>query len=223
MLLHLANLLLLGCYLVRDILLLRVAAIVASACFIAYFLMLEPIQVEAAAWNVVYVVVNAVQIGLIVRERAMGRLNARETSLRERVFPWMAPHKFARLVRSARVDRTTAERGAIVEQGASVPSLWLVEDGELEVIVDGARVATCVEGDFIGELAFVDSAPASATVKPVGACTLVTWDARALRALLDAEPEIERGVRAALGAGMSKKLRRRATDAIGSGLSAADA
>jgi predicted signal transduction protein with EAL and GGDEF domain len=213
-LIHLANLLLLGCYLVRDILLLRAAAVVASGCFIAYFLMLETPNLEAAAWNVVYVVVNAVQIALLVRERMRGPLTPAEAALRERIFPWMPAHKFATLVRMATPARIDPGDGALLERGHPVASLWLVEDGELEVVVDGRRVATCIPGDFIGEMAFIDHAAASATVRACTPSSMLAWDAERLRAMLGAEPEIQRGFHAALGTNMSQKLRRKAMQAV---------
>lgn len=214
MLIHVANLLLLGCYLVRDILLLRVAAVVASGCFIAYFLMQDAPNWEAAAWNVVYVVVNAVQIALLVRERMRGQLTPSEAALRERVFPWMPPHKFATLVRMASPARIGPADRALVERGHPVTALWLVEAGELEVLIDGQRVATCIPGDFVGEMAFIDHAAASATVRACAPSTLLVWDAQRLHDMLSDEPEIQRGFHAALGTNMSQKLRRKAMQAV---------
>lgn len=214
MLIHVANLLLLGCYLVRDILLLRVAAVVASGCFIAYFLLLDAPNWEAAGWNVVYVIVNAVQIALLVRERMRGQLTATEAALRERIFPWMPAHKFATLVRLATPARIGPGDPALVERGHPVSALWLVEDGELEVLVDGRRVATCIPGDFVGEMAFIDCAAASATVRACAPSTMLVWDAERLRAMLADEPEIQRGVHAAMGTNMSNKLRRKAMQAV---------
>lgn len=211
MLLHVANLLLLGCYLVRDILLLRVAAVIASGCFIAYFLLLDVPNREAAAWNVVYVVVNAVQIALLVRERMRGKLTPADAALRERVFPWTPAHKFAILVRHATRMRVVPGDPALVERGHAVTSLWLVESGEFEVIVDGRLVATCIPDDFVGEMAFVDRAAASATVRACTPSTLMVWDAQRLHELLADEPEIQRGFHAALGTNMSQKLRRKAS------------
>lgn len=214
MLIHLANLLLLGCYLVRDILLLRVAAVVASGCFIAYFMMLEAPNWEAASWNVVYVVVNAVQIALLVRERVRGQLTPTEAALRERVFPWMPAHKFATLVRLAVLARVEPGDPALVERGQAVEALWLVQDGELEVVVDGRCVATCISGDFVGEMAFIDRVAASATVRARVPSTLLVWDARRLDGMLADEPEIQRGFHAALGTNMSQKLRRKAMQVV---------
>ncbi len=214
MLIHVANLLLLGCYLVRDILLLRVAAVVASGCFIAYFMMLDVPNWEAAVWNVVYVVVNAVQIALLVRERMRGKLTPTEAALREWIFPWMPAHKFASLARLATSSRFGPGDSSIVERGHPVAALWLVEAGELEVLIDGRRVATCIPGDFVGEMAFIDRAAASATVRACVPSTLLVWDAKRLHEMLADEPEIQRGFHAALGTNMSQKLRRKAMQAV---------
>jgi CRP-like cAMP-binding protein len=102
----------------------------------------------------------------------------------------------------------------LVERGHPVASLWLVEGGELEVIVDGQRVATCIPGDFVGEMAFIDRAAASATVLACAPSTLLVWDAQRLHAMLADEPEIQRGFHAALGTNMSQKLRRKAMQVV---------
>jgi len=81
-------------------------------------------------------------------------------------------------------------------------------------VVDGRRVATCIPGDFIGEMAFIDHAAASATVRACTPSGLLVWDAERLRAMLGDEPEIQRGFHAALGTNMSQKLRRKAMQAV---------
>ena len=93
-------------------------------------------------------------------------------------------------------------------------SLGLVEGGELEVLIDGRRVATCIPGDFVGEMAFIDRAAASATVRACVTSTLRVWDAKRLHEMLADEPEIQRGFHAALGTNMSQKLRRKAMQAV---------
>ncbi len=211
MLLHLANLVVLGSYLVRDILLLRVIAVAASGCFISYFMTQDPPGYEAAAWNVVYVLVNGVQIAILVRERMAGKLTREEAALRERVFPFMPPHKFAKFVRLAQPCALTPEDGALVEAGARVDWLWLVLDGTLEVRTHDRVVASCTDGDFIGEMAFIDQSAASARVSATRTVRMLSWSVGPLRSLLEREPDIQRELHAAIGLNMAQKLRRKAT------------
>jgi CRP/FNR family cyclic AMP-dependent transcriptional regulator len=53
----------------------------------------------------------------------------------------------------------------LIEEGRDSPSLFIVLDGEVEVVVEGVgRVALLGSGEILGEMSFVDKAPPSATV-----------------------------------------------------------
>lgn len=57
-LIHVANLLILGSYLVRDMLALRAIAVLASLSFLAYFAFGPTPNPAAAGWNILFSVVN---------------------------------------------------------------------------------------------------------------------------------------------------------------------
>jgi CRP-like cAMP-binding protein len=53
----------------------------------------------------------------------------------------------------------------LIREGVESPSLFILLEGEVEVVVQGiGRVATLGSGEIIGEMSFVDKAPPSATV-----------------------------------------------------------
>lgn len=67
-----------------------------------------------------------------------------------------------------------ADRQILVEEGRSANSLFITLDGRLRVTLrDGLEVAQIGVGEVIGEIAFVDSAPPSATVAAVGQATVL--------------------------------------------------
>ena len=68
-LVYAANILYLLSYLVRDILLLRMFTIIAACCLVAYFYnQAEPLM-TVVYWNLFFVMLNAMQLIFIVRER----------------------------------------------------------------------------------------------------------------------------------------------------------
>ena len=62
-----------------------------------------------------------------------------------------------------------ADGQVLVQEGQTVESLFITLDGRLRVTLsDGFEVAQISVGEVIGEIAFVDAAPPSATVTAIG-------------------------------------------------------
>lgn len=112
---------------------------------------------------------------------------------------------------------TTTERFApgdvLVERGAVDRALYLVESGELEVLVPapggGDRRLTLIEpGAVFGEQAFVDAAPRSAAIRGVQAGVVRRLEWEGFRRLAEAEPELARQLMTDLARILSERLRR---------------
>jgi CRP/FNR family transcriptional regulator, cyclic AMP receptor protein len=70
--------------------------------------------------------------------------------------------------------RRVADHEAIIRQGERSPSLFILIDGDLAVGVAGiGQVALLKQGEIIGEMSFVDSAPPSATVTGAGGAVVL--------------------------------------------------
>lgn len=83
-----------------------------------------------------------------------------------RVNPIFAPLSEPAQERLARwLERETFAPGStIFEQGDAGDAFYLVEDGEVEVIVDGTAVRTLGPGGFFGEIALLRDVPRTATI-----------------------------------------------------------
>ena len=86
---HFANVLYLVSYLVQDILWLRVLTVVAALSLIPYYA--TNWLGEAIAWNVVFLVINVVQIKLLMIRRLPVSLDEKEQSLYSRAFRALTP------------------------------------------------------------------------------------------------------------------------------------
>ncbi len=92
----------------------------------------------------------------------------------------------------------------VVRQGEPGDRMYVVDDGRLEVFVEGPggerRVATLEAGDFFGEMALLSDAPRNATVRAATPSRLFALTSRDLSALLERHPsirsEVERVVEA---------------------------
>ena len=63
-------------------------------------------------------------------------------------------------------DRLEIEEGTeFIREGDFEESIYLIESGRVEVLRGGAVIDTIEAGDLVGEMAFIDRRPRSATVR----------------------------------------------------------
>ena len=78
----------------------------------------------------------------------------------------------------------------IVTQGTPGQAFYMITRGRVEILRDGHSLGAFGPGDFFGEMALLDSAPRSATIRAiddVGCLMLSSWD---FKALLERHPSI---------------------------------
>lgn len=208
---HLTYLLIALSFLVRDMLWLRILAVVASV-FSIGFQVWKPSFVGGEVhwvivfWNCVFIGINGVRIGLLIKERLDCRFDDLETELKETVFRALAPVEFMKLMRVA-VWENLPPGAELTRQGEEVDSLILVYSGEADVEVGGVKHAECIDGDFIGEMSFTTSGPASATVRAASdPLRVVRWPKADLRKVLERNPNLALSLQAVLGTDMARKL-----------------
>jgi CRP/FNR family cyclic AMP-dependent transcriptional regulator len=87
-------------------------------------------------------------------------------------------------------DDVEAEAGAVlVEQGRVGQECFVVLAGHAGVYVAEDRVATLGPGSMVGEMALIDHLPRVATVMADEPMTLVAFDTKRFRTLLDEMPK----------------------------------
>ena len=84
----------------------------------------------------------------------------------------------------------------LISEGQDSDSLYLLLGGELEVYhpgtPDNTTLAICRPGDYVGEYAFMDAEPASASVKSIQPSQLLKITHEAMRGVFGADPDIGR-------------------------------
>jgi CRP-like cAMP-binding protein len=91
--------------------------------------------------------------------------------------------------------RTSAAAGEVIcEQGALGDQLYLILEGEVEILRDGKRLAVLGSGDCFGEMAILDDSPRSATVRASTEVALIATARTDFRDLLQLYPGIARGI-----------------------------
>lgn len=205
-LIHVANVLLLLSFLVRDILWLRLLNVAAGIAFIAYLSSGTPFVWAPVAWNALFLAINFVQIWRLILERRPVRLAADELALYLLAFRGLTQREFARLLAIGRwSDAQAGER--LVEQGVDLDRILVIFSGATEVVVKGARVAELKPGQLVGEMAFLTQSKTSAAVVAMVATRYLALPTKELRTLFKDHPELRAGMQMLIGSDLVAKLR----------------
>lgn len=204
---HIGALLYLAGFLFRDQLTLRGLIIVGDFVYILYFYFAPETPLWGGIfWSTMFTIANVGMIGLIVAERMHFKLTPTERRLFD-LLETLTPGQFRELIRNAKSDTTTAPV-TITSERLPLDRLYFVLDGTVLIEKNGRQALTAPE-TFIGEIAFLLGRPATATVILEPGCSYFVWDATALRALLQAKPDLNN----ALTSAMNKKLAQKVANA----------
>lgn len=203
---HVASILTMLAYLVKDILWLRfltIFACIAGICF-NYFVPASPLW-AVIYWNVVFIAINAVQIGIIVKERSGVHFTPEEKELYETLFKSFAPFEFMKLLRIGRWCK--ADKGQVLAiESEPLENVMLIYNGLVSVESRGRNIAQLKDGSFIGEISFISGGTATANVKAIEPTRYLSWPKRDINSLLNRNPSMRFAMQSVLSTDLSKKL-----------------
>lgn len=76
----------------------------------------------------------------------------------------------------------------IFRKGEQAKVMYLIIEGEVDLMLNGTVVETAGEGSFIGEMALIDAAPRSASARARGACRVFPIDQARFQLLVQQTP-----------------------------------
>ena len=92
------------------------------------------------------------------------------------------------------LGKTYKNGETIVRQGDAGDSMYVIQDGQAEVVVekDGreVRLRTLGKGEFVGEMAVFEREARSATVRAVGDVRVLTVDRRSIMKKIQEDPSL---------------------------------
>lgn len=160
-------------------------------------------------WNLLFILINVVQIGIIIKERTGIHFTVEEKELHDTLFKNFAPFEFMKLMRVGKW--LEAKQGEILAtEQKPLDSVMLIYNGLVGVESKGKEVAKLKDGNFIGEVSFITGGAATATVKALMPTRYVAWPKEAISQLLNRNPSMRFAMQAMLSTDLSKKLMRRA-------------
>ncbi len=205
---HLASILTLLAYLVRDILWLRVLTIAASLAGITfnYYVPATPLW-AVIYWNLVFIVINSVQIAIIIKERSGVSFTEEEKELYETLFKNFAPFEFMKLLRLGRW--LEAKKGqTLTIEAEPLDSVMLIYNGLVSVETGGRQIGQMKDGSLVGEVSFITEGTATATVRALERTRYLSWSKEDMRRLLGRNPSMRFAMETLFSKELSKKLAR---------------
>jgi len=86
-----------------------------------------------------------------------------------------------------------ADGESIFRQGEPGDQMYIIRDGQVEIVLEGAEgaisMAILERGDFFGEMAVLEGAPRTATARAKGACSLLPLRGSLFIEMLQRDPE----------------------------------
>ncbi len=210
--LHVGNVLFLIAFSIREMLWLRIITVAAQMCLMGFYYSQTPPLNGPAAWGLLFMGVNIVQIILLLLEKRPVFLGEEELQLYRTVFNTLKPREFVKLLSIAEWKRAKVG-DELLQQDKPVPALMLVSSGRGVVEVDGRRVATVTSGQFVGEMGFLTEQHASARVVADTPIDFLAWTAPKLREILFDMPALHVKVQGILGNDLIAKLRHKGVSA----------
>jgi hypothetical protein len=207
---HLASILTMAAYLLKDILWLRFLTILSCFAGIAfnYAVPSQPLW-TVIYWNILFALINIVQIAIIIKERTGIRFTDEEKELHETLFKNFAPFEFMKLMRIGRwLEAKQGEILAVEKQ--SLNAVMLIYNGLVGVETNGVEVARLKDGNFIGEVSFIAGGAATATVRALMPTRYIAWPKEEISQLLNRNPSMRFAMQAMLSTDLTKKLMHRA-------------
>ncbi|AKV00069.1 Cyclic nucleotide-binding domain protein [Labilithrix luteola] len=203
---HVANVFYLLSYLVKDILWLRVLAVLGGSILVVYYATFPTPLWAPIGWDAVFLTTNLVQIGILIRERRPVRLEPAEMRLYEHTFRSLTPHEFVKVLRLARWESIDAGK-LLVRGGEELDRIMVLASGRVRIEQNGAPIRELMAGCFVGDMSFLTGATPNVDVVTVEPVRTVSWSQRELHALLLRNAELRAAFQTILSEDLIAKLR----------------
>lgn len=206
LLVHASYLLTAVAFLLRDILGLRVLAILAHLCIAAaaFRAGMGP-NWPIVAWAMAFVAINLGHSAWLVYERHLIRLTEDERRLYETAFQKLDAVSVRKLLRRGSW-KTVEDQACLARQGVHLEQLQLIGSSQAAVLLGGRIVARLTTGNFVGEIAFLNGEPATATVVATSPLKCLVWKKDDLERLFTRRPELQQVFHAAVGRDLAGKI-----------------
>lgn len=158
-------------------------------------------------WWSLLLIVALVRIVMASDWRFGGRLSGEERLFHERVVPGLTADQ-ARKLLAAGTWREVVPGTALTHAGERISELCFIVRGQVDIVVDGKKIADCGPGSLIGEIGLSTGDPATATAVCATPVRYLGFDALRLYRLLDGHVELQDAIELAIEKSLRDKIHR---------------
>ncbi len=195
-------------YWLTNIYWLRVTAVVGLILEVTYFVIQSDELYTGIAWDCIFIASNLFHLARLTHQRLKLRAVEGDRDLLRVMFEGLDDAQIGMLLNSSSWQRVAIGEHLTI-QGEPVPALMLIAAGQASVLVNNHLIAHVGPGTFIGEMAFLSNAVASATVTATQPMRVLRIELPRLRTLLVIDHQIAGVMHRLLGADLAQKLRAR--------------
>lgn len=193
-------------YLLTNIFWLRFAAAVGISLDLVYSLFSTPPDWTSSFWDMVFIIINLIQLGRLLRDRLSLKLSLDEKAFLAPIVGHLDKAQIAQLLRTG--EWRTLEPGEVLTvEEEPVADLTFICNGRTEVRVKGQVVAHVGPGAFIGDVSFTTGVSATATVMVDEVSRVLAFDQARLKALCTRDQQIASALYRRIGGGLADKMR----------------
>ncbi|MGB5769405.1 MAG: hypothetical protein WBM32_05980, partial [Crocosphaera sp.] len=204
-LVNLSSILTLLSFTVRDILFLRLLAIGAQLTFIPYCLMQSPPLWTPVIWNVLFLMVNIVNLIILLLERRPVKFSSDEEKLYKLAFNSLTPREFLKLLACGEWREGKAEEILILPRTIS-PRVSILCQGEAVATLEGKELSKIPEGKLLGVSSIFAGSPMPIGIKFITVSRYISWPIEPLQKNLDKQPELRAKLRSIVSQDLAKSV-----------------
>lgn len=202
-LVHTGYSLMLCALLARDILWLRTILILAQGNLAAYAYSNHLYSISF--WNWAFVIINAIWVFRIIRERRAVELPAELKTLYEKHFAALTAIEFQRMWSWA--ERRTDHDIQFVAEGQYPDALYFLLSGTAAVCQGKRQIALLQSGTFIAEMSLLTGKFTTADVIARGEVEYMVWPALRLQRVRNNDPVLWTKIQSVIGCDLVEKIR----------------
>jgi len=189
-----------------TLLMLRVVAVAAGVVALILATVID-YDLGTLLWSILFIAVVVIQLVIYYRRHRGRPLNAEERLFHEKVVPSLTPAQTRRLF-GAGQWRDVAAGTTLTRQGEIVGELCFISRGQVEIMVDGEKIAECQAGSLVGEIGVSTGDPATATAVCASPVRYLGFETGHLYSLLDRHTELQDAIELAIQRSLRDKIHR---------------